>query len=86
MNAEAPIYVNSSENMTEVRLEQPLKAEMLICVTDGILAVLRLEHPKNASLLMDVTLLGISTEARLEHPKYVEVFDCQLYAVNTIER
>lgn len=44
------------------------------------------EHPKKTAPSIFVTEFGMVTLVRLEQFENVEVFDCQLYAVNTIEK
>ena len=73
--------------MTEVRLEQPLKAPYPILVTVlGIMTEVRLEQPEKTELPILVTELRIVTEVRLVQSEYLEVIDYQLFAVNTVEK
>jgi hypothetical protein len=68
-----PLYVFDNIalefKVTDVRAEQPEKAELPMLVTLlGIVTDVRLEQPQKAELPMLVTLLGIVTDMRPEQP------------------
>lgn len=65
--------------VTEVKLEQPLKARTLMVVTPlPIFTEVKPEQPLKVSEPMLVTLLGIVTELEPEQPEYLQILLYQL--------